>query len=177
MLPDVETIERMLAEAKGDTCLSEMCVTGSELARLLGITASAVTQGMHAGRFRCDALGRYALGTNVPQYCQSLREAQSRRDDSDHKAELDYWRARKLRQEVLEGRQELAEQIASTILERLRQACERLRQACAAHPDTADAVRALADELEAQGAVALDALDEPETGTDGEEERLGGGDA
>ena len=89
----------------------------------------------------------------------------------------DYWRARKLRQEVLEGRQELAEQIASTILERLRQACERLRQACAAHPDTADAVRALADELEAQGAVALDALDEPETGTDGEEERLGGGDA
>ena len=145
-------------------------VSGSELARLLGITASAVTQGVHAGRFRCDALGRYTLGTNVPQYCQSLREAQSRRDDGDHKAELDYWRARKLRQEVLEGRQELAEQIASTILERMRVACERLRQACALHPDTAYAVRALADELEAQSGAALDALEEPETGTDGEEE-------
>ena len=119
-------------------------------------------QGVDAGRFRRDAVGRYALGTNVPQYCQSLRDAQARRDEGDQKAELDYWRARKLRQEVLEGRQELADQIASTILDRLRQACERLRQACAAHPDTADAVRALADELEAQGAVAVDAAENTE---------------
>ena len=144
-------------------------VSGSELARLLGITPAAITQGVDAGRFRCDAVGRYALGTNVPQYCQSLRDAQARRDDGDQKAELDYWRARKLRQEVLEGRQELAEQIASTILERLRQACERLRTACASHPDTADAVRSLADELEAQSGAALDTLEEPETETDNEE--------
>ena len=137
-------------------------VSGSELARLLGVTPAAITQGVDAGRFRRDAVGRYALGTNVPQYCQSLRDAQARRDEGDQKAELDYWRARKLRQEVLEGRQELADQIASTILDRLRQACERLRQACAAHPDTADAVRALADELEAQGAVAVDAAENTE---------------
>lgn len=146
-------------------------VFGSELARLLGVTPAAITQGVDAGRFRRDAVGRYALGTNVPQYCQSLRDAQARRDDGDQKAELDYWRARKLRQEVLEGRQELADQIASTILDRLRQACERLRQACAAHPDTADAVRTLSDELEAQSGAALDALEEPEAGTDGEEEQ------
>ena len=137
-------------------------VSGSELARLLGITPAAITQGVDAGRFQRDAVGRYALGTNVPQYCQSLRESRRAENSDDQKAELDYWRARKLRQEVLEGRQEIADQIASTILERLRQACERLRQACAAHPDTADAVRALADELEAQGAVAVDAAENTE---------------
>lgn len=136
-----------------------MRVSGSELARLLGITPAAVTQGVDAGRFRRDALGRYALGTNVPAYCQALREAQSRREDGDHRAELDYWRARKLQQDVLEGRQELAEQIAATILDRLRAACDRLRGACAMHPDTADAVRALADELEAQEGAELDALE------------------
>lgn len=139
-----------------------MRVSGSELARLLGITPAAVTQGVDAGRFRRDALGRYALGTNVPTYCQALREAQSRREDGDHRAELDYWRARKLQQDVLEGRQELAEQIAATILDRLRAACDRLRAACAMHPDTADAVRELADELDAQGGAALDALDAPD---------------
>jgi hypothetical protein len=142
--------------------LLRMRVSGSELARLLGVTPAAVTQGTDAGRFRRDALGRYALGTNVPAYCQALREAQSRREDGDHRAELDYWRARKLQQDVLEGRQELAEQIAATILDRLRAACDRLRAACAMHPDTADAVRALADELDAQGGAALDALAAPD---------------
>ena len=145
-------------------------VSGSELARLLGVTPAAITQGVDAGRFRRDAVGRYALGTNVPAYCQSLRDARRNENSDDQKAELDYWRARKLRQEVLEGRQELADQIASTILDRLRQACERLRIACAAHPDTADAVRALADELEAKSGAALDALEEPEAATDGEED-------
>lgn len=139
-----------------------MRVSGSELARLLGVTPAAITQGTDQGRFRRDALGRYTLGTNVPAYCQALREAQSRREEGDHRAELDYWRARKLQQDVLEGRQEIADQITSTILNRLRQACDRLRQACASHPDAADAVRALADELEAQGAVAVDAAENTE---------------
>lgn len=151
--------------------LLRLRVRCSELAALLGITPSAVTQGTDAGRFRKDAVGRYQLGTNVPAYCQSLRESRRAENSEDQKAELDYWRARKLRQEVLEGRQELADQISSTILDRLRQACERLRQACTAHPDTADAVRSLAEELEAQSGAALDALEEPETGTDGEEEQ------
>ena len=106
----------------------------------------------------------------VATYCQSLRDSQRAAEADDYRAELDYWRARKLRQDVLEGRQELAEQIAATILDRLRAACDRLRAACAMHPDTADAVRALAEELEAQGAVAVDALDAPETGTEGEKE-------
>ena len=144
--------------------LLRLRVRCSELAALLGITPSAVTQGTDAGRFRKDAVGRYALGTNVPAYCQSLRESRRAENSDDQKAELDYWKARKLRQEVLEGRQAIADQIASTILERLRQACERLRQACAMHQDTADAVRALADELEAQGAVAVDAAENTEPG-------------
>ena len=150
--------------------LLRMRVSGSELARLLGVTPAAVTQGTDAGRFRRDALGRYTLGTNVPAYCQALREAQSRREEGDHRAELDYWRARKLQQDVLEGRQELAEQIAATILDRLRAACARLRAACAMHPDTADTVQALADELDAQGGAALDALAAPEPEQPGEME-------
>lgn len=142
--------------------LLRLRVRCTELAALLGITPSAITQGTDAGRFRKDAIGRYQLGTNVPAYCQSLRESRRAENADDQKAELDYWRARKLRQEVLEGRQEIADQITTAILNRLRQACERVRLACASHPDAADAVRALADELEAQGAVAVDAAENTE---------------
>lgn len=91
-------------------------VSGSELARLLGVTPAAITQGVDAGRFRRDAVGRYALGTNVPQYCQSLREAQVSRDAGEQKAETDYWRAARLREQTIEGRRQIAEELADAIV-------------------------------------------------------------
>ena len=145
-------------------------MSGSDLARLLGITPAAVTQGTDQGRFRRDAVGRYQLGTNVPSYCQSLRDARRNENADDQKAEREYWQTQKTKQDVLEGRRKIADQVTERILSQLRQACDRLRQACSRHPDTAEAVRALADELEAQGAVAVDAAEEPEARTDSEEE-------
>ena len=140
--------------------LLRLRVSGSDLARLLGITPAAITQGVDQGRFRRDAVGRYQLGTNVPAYCQSLRESRRAESADDQKAELDYWRAKKLKQETLEGRREIADQIIDRILARLRAACDRLHRACSRHPDTAEAVRALAEELEAQDAVQVDAQQE-----------------
>ena len=128
----------------------------AELARWLGTSASAISQGIAAGRFRPDAAGLFWLRRTVAAYCANLRESrEATASASDQKAELDYWRARKLRQEVLEGRQEIADQVADLILARLKEACARMREACARHPDTAQAIRDLADEIERQSAPAI----------------------
>ena len=105
-------------------------VSGSELARLLGVTPAAITQGVDAGRFRRDAVGRYALGTNVPQYCQSLRDAQASRDTGEQKAETDYWRAARLREQTLEGRRQIAEELADAIVSAWRAVGESWLERC-----------------------------------------------
>ncbi len=125
----------------------------AELARWLGTSASAISQGIDSGRFRPDAAGLFWLRRTVAAYCIQLREARAQdAAAADQRAELDYWKTQKLRQEVLEGRQAIAEKVADNILGKLRVACARMREACANHPETAAAIRALADELEREGA-------------------------
>lgn len=143
--------------------LGKIRANAIELAQWLGITPQAVYQGAEDGRFHPDAAGLYWLRRTVATYCQSLRDSRRAADADDYHAELDYWRARKLRQEVLEGRQEIAMQVGDKILARLRGACARMATACAAHPDTAAAVRALAAELEAQEQTSIDFEFSPDT--------------
>lgn len=137
----------------------------AELARWLGTSASAISQGITAGRFRPDAAGLFWLRRTVASYCANLRESREEgASASEIRAELDYWRMRKLRQQVLEGRQEIANEVSNCILDKLKETLLRMREACAAHPDTAQAIRDLADELERTPAPTIEpAALEPET--------------
>lgn len=143
--------------------LGKIRANAIELAQWLGITPQAVYQGAEDGRFHPDAAGLYWLRRTVATYCQSLRDSRRTAEAEDYRAELDYWKARKLRQEVLEGRQEIALQAAEKILARLRGACARMATACALYPEAADAVRALADEIEAQEQTSIDFEFSPDT--------------
>ena len=143
--------------------LGKIRANAIELAQWLGITPQAVYQGAEDGRFHPDAAGLYWLRRTVATYCQSLRDSRRTAEAEDYRAELDYWKARKLRQEVLEGRQGIALQAAEKILARLRGACARMATACALYHEAADAVRALADEIEAQEQTSIDFEFSPDT--------------
>ena len=130
MLPDVETIERMIAEAKGDNrkCLSEMCVTTGELADLFGVDAAAISQMCRRGTLTCRREDKkFMLVDAVHEYCTALRWHYKQPEASSSGAEFEYWRTAKVKQQSLEGRSQICEEIMATLLKLWRGVGEKIQ--------------------------------------------------
>lgn len=130
MLPDIETIERMIAEAKGDNrkCLSEICVTTGELADLFGVDAAAISQMCRRGTLTCRREDKkFMLVDAVHEYCTALRWHYKQPEASNSGAEFEYWRTQKVKQQSTEGRAQICEEIMATLLKVWHEIGDRLQ--------------------------------------------------
>ena len=103
-------------------------LTANQMASLLGLTPQALGAAAKKGTLERDAEGKFELAKTVRAYCENLRNRNdAERSASTEGAEFEFWRTQKVKQQSLEGRSQICEEILSTLLKLWRGVGEKIQ--------------------------------------------------
>lgn len=139
--PQAKTSEPPIRLARFDE-LQALAVNGSTLARLLDTSPQAVALMVRQGKIKRNADRTFPLASTVTEVVklQRLHSGKGGRPKEEG-SETDYWRAARLREQTMEGRRQIAEELVEAIIRAWRQIAEAWLERCT--PKARDEVRRL----------------------------------
>ena len=129
--------------------LDTLTASPSEMAYILGLNASNITQLIQQGHMTKDADGRLNIRDSVSSYCRRMRERKAGASNAGLDDQLKFWKAEKLKEQVRSWRVSRDREIALAILQQLRNPLQSLRERLRLVPNVGDELDALESALDA----------------------------
>lgn len=123
-------------------------LSAAELGEIVGCSPQNLGQLVKAGKLNRMSNGQYAVVPAIKEYCDILRgRNEQERDAKSDGAELEYWKTQKVKQQSLEGRTQICEELLATLLQVWNQVGERF-QAMTTDQKTKEHIRQIFDSFE-----------------------------